>query len=77
VCAGHQVPFYVIAEQTSWVPERSDLATFSAERRSPAEVLRDPPPGVEVLSLRWDRTPRTLVHAYLTEEGLRSPGGAT
>jgi methylthioribose-1-phosphate isomerase len=70
VCAGHQVPFYVLAERDRWVPEGMDLAHFAWERRPPAAVLSQPPCGVQVLNVAYDLTPAALVTGYVVETGI-------
>lgn len=70
ICAGHQVPFYVLAESERWVGEGTELAHFTWERRSPAAVLAQPPRGVQVLNVAFDLTPAALVTGYVTESGV-------
>jgi translation initiation factor 2B subunit (eIF-2B alpha/beta/delta family) len=73
LCAAHDVPFYVLAARDRWVPEGSELAHFGRERRSPAEVVPQPPAGVQVMNLAYDLTPPNLITGYVTEEGLTTP----
>lgn len=70
LCAAHHVPFYVAAEQERWVPVGNALAHFGRERRSPAEVLPQPPEGVLVANIAYDLTPSGLITAYVTERGI-------
>lgn len=70
LCAAHDVPFYVIAEPSRRVPDGSELAHFGRERRNPAEVLPQPPQGVQVVNVAFDRTPPALITGYLTEAGV-------
>jgi translation initiation factor eIF-2B subunit delta len=67
LCAAHGLPFYVAADRSRWVPEGHPLAVFRRERRSPAEVIPEPPVGVEVANIPFDLTPASLVTAYVTE----------
>lgn len=70
LCAAHDVPFYVLAEERRRVPEGSALAHFSRERRNPAEILPQPPEGVQVVNLAYDLTPPALITGYVTEAGV-------
>jgi translation initiation factor 2B subunit (eIF-2B alpha/beta/delta family) len=70
LCAAHGLPFYVAADRSRWVPEGHPLAVFRRERRSPAEVIPEPPVGVEVANIPFDLTPASLVTAYVTENGI-------
>jgi translation initiation factor 2B subunit (eIF-2B alpha/beta/delta family) len=70
LCAAHGLPFYAAADRSRWVPEGHPLAVFRRERRSPAEVIPDPPVGVEVANIPFDLTPASLVTAYVTEHGI-------
>jgi translation initiation factor 2B subunit (eIF-2B alpha/beta/delta family) len=74
LCAAHGVPFYLLAERSKWVPEKSDLAAYRRERRSPGEVLADPVLGVEVANVAFDLTPAGLVAGFVTEEGVQPAG---
>jgi methylthioribose-1-phosphate isomerase len=71
VCAAHRVPFYVTAERGKWIAEGHELARFTRERRAPSEVLQEPPRGVQVVNIAFDRTPAALVSGYVTEDGLQ------
>lgn len=73
LCAAHDVPFYGVAEHGRWVPEGDALAHFGRERRPPAEVLPQPPQGVQVVNIAYDRTPPELIAGYLTESGIVTP----
>jgi methylthioribose-1-phosphate isomerase len=73
LCAAHSVPFYVAAERERWVPAGNALAHFGRERRSPAEVLPQPPEGVQVANVAYDLTPAGLVTGYVTEGGIVAP----
>jgi translation initiation factor eIF-2B subunit delta len=70
ICEAHRVPFYVAADRSKWVSQTDELARFARERRSPAEVLPDPPRGVEVANVMFDFTPAHLVSGYITEDGI-------
>jgi methylthioribose-1-phosphate isomerase len=73
VCAAHGVRLYAAAEESRWVTGRDDLARFQLERRSPAELFPEIPPGVDVVHVAFDRTPAELVSGYLTERGIVAP----
>jgi translation initiation factor 2B subunit (eIF-2B alpha/beta/delta family) len=75
VCKGLGVPFHVAAPQALWAAEGTEHARFRAERRSPAEVLSDPPQGVQVSNYAHDCTPARLISGYVSEAGLRGPFG--
>jgi len=73
LCAAHDVPFYVVAEQSRWVPAGNALAHFGRERRAPSEVLPQPPEGVQVANVAYDLTPAQLIAGYVTESGVVAP----
>jgi translation initiation factor 2B subunit (eIF-2B alpha/beta/delta family) len=73
LCAAHQVPVYAVAPRTRWVTGDHAHAVFRPERRPPSEVLPTPAPGVEVVNVASDLTPRALIAGYLTERGREDP----
>ena len=73
VCHGCHIPLYVAAPQALWAAEGAEHALFRPERRSPTEVLRDPPQGVQISNYAQDRTPAALISGYVSEQGIRGP----
>ena len=67
LCQAHGIPFYVMADTSRWAQPGDELARFIRERRAPSEILKDVPPGVQVVNLASDLTPAELVTAYISE----------
>lgn len=70
------VPFYVVAPSTSFDPQTTDGNAIPLEERPAEEVLyyqgiRTAPDGTRALNYSFDITPRELITAYITEEGVR------
>lgn len=70
------IPFYVAAPSTSFDPDLPDGSCIPIEERPEEEVLsfrgvRVTPHEAHALNYAFDITPRELVSAYITEEGIR------
>jgi methylthioribose-1-phosphate isomerase len=79
LAAHHGLPFYVAAPMSTFDPNTPDGASIPIEQRSPEEITegfgrRTAPNGVAVHNPAFDVTPRELVTAYITDEGIK-PGG--
>ncbi|TML59925.1 MAG: S-methyl-5-thioribose-1-phosphate isomerase, partial [Actinobacteria bacterium] len=77
----HGLPFYVAAPLSTFDPECADGSAIPIERRDPDEVAvvggrRLAPTGVEIDNRAFDVTPRELVTAYVTEEGVAASAAA-
>ncbi|TMK95120.1 MAG: S-methyl-5-thioribose-1-phosphate isomerase [Actinobacteria bacterium] len=77
----HGLPFYVAAPLSTFDPECADGSGIPIERRDPDEVAvvggrRLAPTGVEIDNRAFDVTPRELVTAYVTEEGVAASAAA-
>lgn len=67
---GRGIPLYVLAETLKITPMiwSGDLALL--EEQSPQDVWPQPPSGITVRNVIFDRTPAELVTAMISEEGL-------
>jgi len=79
LAAHHGVPFYVAAPMSTFDSGTPDGDAIPIEKRAAEEVtegfgVRTAPDGVKVYSPAFDVTPRSLVSAYITDQGIR-PGG--
>ena len=77
----HGLPFYVAAPLSTFDPDCPDGSQIPIERRDPDEVAvvggrRLAPAGIEVENRAFDVTPRELVTAYVTEEGVAGTAAA-
>jgi methylthioribose-1-phosphate isomerase len=77
----HGLPFYVAAPLSTFDPDCADGRQIPIERRDPDEVAvvagrRLAPAGVAVENRAFDVTPRELVTAYVTEEGVTATAEA-
>jgi methylthioribose-1-phosphate isomerase len=71
----HGVPFYVAAPRSTFDPATPTGADIPVERRDPAEVTTIAgrpvaPAGMAAENRAFDVTPRALVSAYITEDGV-------
>ena len=67
------VPFYVCCESFKW--RAPDDLPPELEEMAPAELGAPDWPGVTVRNVYFDLTPARLVSAWITETGVRRPGG--
>ncbi|MEN3202138.1 MAG: S-methyl-5-thioribose-1-phosphate isomerase [Atribacterota bacterium] len=74
----HGIPFYVAAPLSTVDPEAKTGGDIPIEERNPQEVttfggVTVAPSGVAVYNPAFDVTPSSLVHAFVTEEGVVYP----
>ncbi len=79
LAAHHSLPFYVAAPMSTFDPKTPNGESIPIEQRAAEEITegfgrRTAPPGVAVCNPAFDVTPRELVTAYITDEGIK-PGG--
>jgi ribose 1,5-bisphosphate isomerase len=67
------VPFYSATVLTKFDPETVFGKPEDIEMRSPKEVWKNPPRKLRILNPAFDITPREIINAYITEEGLVNP----
>jgi methylthioribose-1-phosphate isomerase len=77
----HGLPFYVAAPLSTFDPECPDGSQIPIERRDADEVAvvggrRVAPAGVDIENRAFDVTPRDLVTAYVTENGVATSAAA-
>ncbi len=75
----HKIPFCVAAPMSTFDNVTPDGASIPIEERAPEEITegfgrRTAPEGVDVYAPAFDITPRALVTAYITDQGIK-PGG--
>jgi methylthioribose-1-phosphate isomerase len=68
----HGIPFYVAAPWSTIDPATATGADIVIEHRA-SDELGELPPGVPAWNPAFDVTPRSLVSAYLTDQGLVAP----
>ncbi|MDY0001230.1 MAG: S-methyl-5-thioribose-1-phosphate isomerase [Polyangia bacterium] len=78
LAAHHQIPFIVVAPESTLDPHCPDGSEIPIEERDPTEVseidgIRVVPPGVPCLNPAFDITPARFVTAIVTERGVARP----
>jgi len=66
-------PFYVVAELLKFDPATACGEYEKIEERSPDEVWKDAPEGLNVRNPAFDVTRRDLIHGVICEEGIIPP----
>ncbi len=67
------IPFFSATVIPKYDPETAFGKIEEIEMRSPNEVWKNPPRKLKILNPAFDITPRNLINAYITEEGLVTP----
>jgi ribose 1,5-bisphosphate isomerase len=66
-------PFYVVSELLKFDPATLYGDYERIEERSPSEIWKETPTGLNVRNPAFDVTPRDLIHGVICEEGIVSP----
>jgi len=66
-------PFYVVSELLKFDPATLHGDYEKIEERSPTEIWKEAPAGLNVRNPAFDVTPRDLIHGVICEEGIVSP----
>lgn len=70
----HQVPFHVVAPQSTFDPNCASGNDIPIEERAAAEVTRDwSPKGIAVFNPSFDVTPAALVQSFILDSGVYLP----
>lgn len=74
----HNIPFYVVAPQSTLDPSLPDGSHIKIEQRAPEEVTHHggklyAPEGTQVYNPAFDVTPNSLISAIITESGVMRP----
>ncbi|MCD6575721.1 MAG: S-methyl-5-thioribose-1-phosphate isomerase [Nanoarchaeota archaeon] len=67
------IPFFSATVLPKFDPETIFGRVEEIEMRDPKEVWKNPPKKLKILNPAFDITPRNLINAYITEEGLVTP----
>ncbi len=67
------IPFFSATVLAKFDPETIFGKIEEIEMRNPKEIWKNPPKKLKILNPAFDITPRNLINAYITEEGLVTP----
>lgn len=70
------IPVYILASSWKYAGCTSTFFRERLERRSPEEVWKTPPRGVDVVNDAFEFVTPRFITAIITEEGIRDPYGA-
>lgn len=72
-CKRVSIPFFSATVLAKFDPETMFGKQEEIEMRNPKEVWDKPPRRLKILNPAFDVTPRELINAYVTEEGIITP----
>ena len=71
------IPVYVLADSRKFwsiLPPQRQEAGYIEAGKPPGEVWEDPPDGIQVENLYFERTPSAWVDGFITETDIMKPG---